>query len=74
MLSKSFKNERVALIVAALVFALLGTLQILRAWFGISVEVDGRSLPVWLSAFVGLGALFMSLWLGAILRRIGPAH
>jgi uncharacterized membrane protein YeaQ/YmgE (transglycosylase-associated protein family) len=66
------KSERLGLFMAALIFGLIGTLQLVRVFAGFSVELDGHLVPIWLSAVVGAAAILMSFWMGAILRRNRP--
>ena len=75
MLSNVFKdkkNERLGLLLAAGIFALVAIVQLWRAVAGVSVELGGLSVPIWLSVVVGLAALMMSYWMGVILHRHRP--
>ncbi len=70
MFSKVFKdekNDRLGLILAAVIFGLVGVVQLLRALTGAPVELAGYSVPIWPSLIVGIAALFMSFWMRAIL-------
>lgn len=69
---KDKKNERLGLLLAVVVFALIGMLQLWRAFAGLSVELDGHSVPLWISAIVGIAALLMAGWMAAILHHNRP--
>jgi hypothetical protein len=72
MFSKVFKdkkNDRLGLILAAVIFGLVGLVQLLRALAGVPVELAGYSVPIWPSLVVGTAALFMSFWMRAILQH-----
>jgi hypothetical protein len=65
-------NERLGLLVSMIIFGLIGLVQLWRALAGVSVEFGGHSIPLWFSALIGLAALAMACWMGAILRRNRP--
>jgi hypothetical protein len=57
MLSNLFrhgKNERVGLLLAALIFGVIAVVQLWRTFAGVSLDLDGHAVPVWLSAIVGI--------------------
>ncbi len=66
---KDKKSERLGLLLAAIIFASVAIVQLWRAIAGISVEVDGYSIPIWFSVVVGAATLVMSFWMGVILRH-----
>ena len=66
------KNERICLVLATVIFALIGSIQLWRAFAGTALDVGGQSVPLWISAAVGLFALFMAFWMGTIVRRHRP--
>jgi len=66
------KNERIGLLIATVMFGLIALLQLWRAFAGVSVVFDGHAVPVWISAVLGLVALFMAFWMGMILRQNRP--
>jgi hypothetical protein len=66
------KNEQLGLLSAAAIFALMGMVQLWRVFAGASVELGGRSIPIWLSVVVGVAALLMSLLMGLISRPNRP--
>jgi len=65
-------NERLGLLVSMIIFGFIALVQLWRALAGVSVQFGGQSIPVWLSAVIGLAALAMACWMGAILRRNRP--
>ena len=66
------KNERNCLIIATVVFGLIGMVQLWRAFAGLAIDVGGQAVPLWLSGVVGIFALFLAFWMGTILRRHRP--
>ncbi len=66
------KNERFALLLAVLMFGFIALLQLWRVFTGATVLLDGHTIPIWISALVGIAALLMSVWMGAILRHNRP--
>jgi len=68
----SERNERLALVIATVIFGVLGVFQLYRAATGLTVVVGGTMLPVWPSFLVGCAALFMAFWLGGCLRHHKP--
>jgi sterol desaturase/sphingolipid hydroxylase (fatty acid hydroxylase superfamily) len=66
------KNERLALCIAAGIFAIVGLLQFWRFLAQIPIMFGTQSIPIWLSLVVGVAALSMAFWLGAILRHHRP--
>jgi hypothetical protein len=66
------KNSRIGLLAAVIIFGLMSMLQLWRAFAGVSIEVGGHYVPIWISAIVGSVGLLMCFWMGAILRRLRP--
>jgi uncharacterized membrane protein len=66
------KNERLGLLIAVGIFGLVAIMQLWRTFAGISLQFDGHSVPIWISAIIGIVALVMSFWMAAIARRIRP--
>jgi hypothetical protein len=66
------KNERIGLLLAAVIFGLVAIMQLWRAFTGLSVEFGGHTVPIWLSAIAGTTALLMSFWMALILHRHRP--
>ncbi len=62
-------NERLGLSIAMVIFALVALVQMYRALTGLSLELGDYSLPSWFSVIAGIGALLMSFWMGAELRK-----
>ena len=71
-LFKDKKTERVGLLVATVIFGVIRLTQMWRAFAGVPVALNGSSVPVWISLVVGCLALFMSFWMGQILRHNRP--
>jgi uncharacterized membrane protein len=71
-LFRNKKNERLGLLLAVGIFALVAIMQLWRTFAGISLQFGGHSVPIWISAIVGIVALVMSFWMAAIARRIRP--
>ncbi len=69
---KDKKTERVGLLTAAVIFGIIGVMQLWRALSGIPVAFNGAAIPVWVSLVIGCLALFMSFWMGQILRHNRP--
>lgn len=63
------KSERLALLIATIIFGLLGVFQLFRAVAGIAVTVGTFSVPLWASVVVGCIALFMAFWFGGLARH-----
>lgn len=68
----STRNERLGLLVATALFALLGILQLCRALANVPVSVGGSSIPIWASVIAAIVMLGMAVWLGALLNRRRP--
>ena len=68
----SEKNERLALLIATIIFGTLGVFQLYRAAAGLIVSVGGTMVPLWASVLIGCAALFMAFWLGGFLRKHKP--
>jgi len=66
------KNSRLGLLFAVIMFGIIAMIQLWRAYAGVSVELGGHYMPIWLSAVIGAAALLMSVWMGVILRRSRP--
>ncbi|HNB22270.1 MAG TPA: hypothetical protein PKZ32_07630 [Candidatus Melainabacteria bacterium] len=71
-LFKDRKSERIGLLLATLLFGIIGIGQLWRAFSGVSVALNGANIPVWVSLVFGCLALFMSFWMGQILRHNRP--
>jgi hypothetical protein len=71
-LFKDKKTERVGLLVATVIFGLIGLMQLWRAFSGTPAELGGTAIPIWVSLVVGSMALFMSFWMGQILKHNRP--
>ena len=69
---KDKKTERIGLLVATVLFGIIGLAQLWRAFSGIPVEFNGNAVPIWVSMVAGCLALFMSFWMGQILRHNRP--
>jgi len=69
---KDKKNERLGLLLAAGLFALIAVVQLCRAAIGMTVVLGTFSVPIWLSVVVGVAMLVMSYWMGMILHRHRP--
>jgi hypothetical protein len=75
MLSNVFKdkkNERLGLLLATGIFALMAVVQLCRAASGMPVVLGSVAVPIWLSVVVGILMLMMSYWMGVILNRHRP--
>lgn len=68
----SSKNERLALMFATAIFAILGVVQFWRAIAQVPVTLGDQTIPTWVSFIIGLAALTMAFWLGKILRDHRP--
>ena len=66
------KKERLALVIATCIFALLGIVQFWRAFAAIPLVFGAMTIPTWISFIIGLAALLMAFWLGSIVRRHRP--
>jgi hypothetical protein len=66
------KNERLGLCIAAGIFAVVGLVQFWRFLAQIPIMFGAQSIPIWPSLLIGVGALFMAFWLGAIVRHHRP--
>ena len=71
-LFKDKKTELVGLLVATVLFGVIGLAQLWRAFSGIPVAFGGAAVPIWISVAAGCLALFMSFWMGQILRHNRP--
>lgn len=69
---KDKKSERIGLLVATVIFGIIGVAQLWRAFSGVPIAFNGSAVPVWVSLVVGCLALFMSFWMGQILRHNRP--
>jgi len=72
MMFRDKRNERLGLLTSVIIFGLVGIVQLWRALAHVSLQFGGHAVPIWLSAIVGVLALLMAFWLGAILRRSRP--
>jgi hypothetical protein len=68
----STKNERTALLVSTIIFAVVAVVQLWRAFANIPVEFNGQLVPVWTSLLIGLGSAAMACWTGLLLKRRRP--
>ena len=68
----SAKNERIALLVAAVLFALSAIGHIWRILGNVPVTFNGDPIPLWYSVFAGIVALAMAFWMGLILKSRRP--
>jgi hypothetical protein len=68
----STKNERTALFVSTIIFALVAVMQLWRAFANVPLELNGQLIPVWTSLLVGLGSAAMACWTGLLLKRRRP--
>lgn len=66
------KNERVGLLLAAVIFGLVALVQLWRGFTGVPVDFGGHVIPIWPSFLVGALALLMCFWMALILRRNRP--
>jgi hypothetical protein len=66
------KNERLGLLLSVIIFGAIAMLQLWRAFSGVPVELNGHTVPIWLSIVAGAVALVMSCWMGMILRHNRP--
>lgn len=71
-LFKDKKTERVGLLVATVIFGVIGLVQLWRVFTGTTAALGGTTIPVWVSLVMGCLALFMSFWMGQILRHNRP--
>lgn len=71
-LFKDKKTGRVGLLVATVIFGIVGIAQLWRAFYGIPIAFNGAAIPLWVSLAVGSLALFMSFWMVQILRHNRP--
>ena len=65
----STKNERTALLISTVLFALFGIAQLWRFFTDTVITFGGRTIPTWPSLLVGLVTIAMAVWLGALVRR-----
>ncbi len=63
------RGERAALIIAMIIFAIVGLFQLWRALIQLPVIVGDLPVPPWLSIVVGIITLGMAAWLGTVLKR-----
>jgi hypothetical protein len=68
----SSKNERYALLIAAVLFAISAMGHIWRLLGQVPVTFNGDPVPLWYSAFGALAALAMAVWMGMILKSRRP--
>jgi hypothetical protein len=68
----SSRNERLALLVAAVLFALSAIGHVWRILGNVPVTFGGDAVPIWYSVFAGIAALAMAVWMGMILKSRRP--
>jgi hypothetical protein len=68
----SSKNERLALMVAAILFAISAIGHIWRILGNVPATFNGEIVPIWYSVFAGIAALAMAVWMGIILKNRRP--
>lgn len=72
MMMFSTKNERLALLLSAVLFGLIGIAQLWRFFSQTSVTVGSTAIPTWISLVAGLVALAMAFWMGVLFRNRRP--
>lgn len=68
----SDRKERMGLVIASIIFAVGGLVQLWRAFGQVPVTFGATVVPIWLSFIVGVIALGMAFWLFSILRHHRP--
>jgi len=68
----STKNERSALLVSLVIFAIAGLMQLYRGFAQIPVTFNGHAVPTWPSLLVGVLLLAMAFWMGVLLKHRRP--
>ncbi len=58
-----------ALITAAVIFALVGVIHLIRYALAIEVTAGGAVIPVWPSLPIGIGVIALALWMAVAGRR-----
>ena len=66
------KKERLGMLLATIIFAVIGIVQFVRAFSGMPMDFNGQAVPIWASLIVGGIALGMAAWMGTIFRRHRP--
>jgi hypothetical protein len=68
----SSRNERYALLVAAILFALSAIGHIWRLLGHVPATFNNEPVPMWYSILAGIAALAMAVWMGMILKNRRP--
>ncbi len=68
----STRTERLGLLAATVIFALVAIGQLWRAFANVPVNFGGHLIPPWVSVAVGLVALGMAFLMGTLLRNRRP--
>ncbi|HEY9715531.1 MAG TPA: hypothetical protein V6C72_18800 [Chroococcales cyanobacterium] len=66
------KNERLGLLLATVIFAIIGCAQLWRGFANIPVQFNGNAIPDWISFVAGSVALVMAFWMNRIMRHHRP--
>ena len=69
----SARNERLALLLSTIIFAIVGLFQFFRFFTHMAVTVGGHHIPTWPSLIIGAVLLFMAFWLGGF-AKLGSKH
>jgi hypothetical protein len=68
----SNRNERSGLLISAVLFALIGIVQLGRALMNVPVTIGHSAIPAWVSLLIGLVSLGMAFWMGMLLKHRRP--
>lgn len=68
----STRNERLGLLLATIIFAIVAVVQLWRGFANVSLSVGGHAIPDWVSLLAGLVALLMAVWMGTLLKNRRP--
>lgn len=64
------KNERLGLLVATVIFTLVGAIQFWRAIAGVPLVFNGTAIPAWVSVIAGIVAWGMAFWMNKIMQHM----